>query len=154
MEGVTQPPALWHPKIADHPDPTSPQVGPSQTLVMEARQLGDFCSFSGCVVAGSGIARKLNGGPMLVVPMWPGLRAGFCRRLLSTMLEVLDAKLSRVLKNWWRREMSNLRERRDKIQIVIKVYEERNTNLDHFTVYTVHHCTRHQKKKPYSLSLT
>lgn len=35
---------------------------------------------------------------MLVVPMWPGLRAGFCRRLLSTMLEVLEARLSRVLK--------------------------------------------------------
>lgn len=98
MEGVTQPPALRHPNIADHPGLTSPQIGPCQTLVIEARQLGDFCSFSDCVVGGSGIARKLNGGPMLVVPMWPGLRAGFCRRLLSTMLEVLDARLSRVLK--------------------------------------------------------
>jgi len=46
MEGVTQPPALRHPNIADHPDPTSTQMGPCQTLVMEARQLGDFCSFS------------------------------------------------------------------------------------------------------------
>ncbi len=112
MEGVTQPPALRHPIIADHPDPTSTQMGPCQTLVMEARQLGDFCSFSGCVVGGSGIARKLNGGPMLVVPMWPGLRARFCRRLLSTMLEVLDARLSRVLRKWWRWE--NDQRRRDR----------------------------------------
>lgn len=68
-----------------------------QTLVMEARQFDDFWSFSGCVVGGSGMARKLNGSPMLLVPMWPGLSAGFCRLLLSTMLDVLDARLSRVL---------------------------------------------------------
>lgn len=68
-----------------------------QTLVMEARQFDDFWSFSGCVVGGSGMARKLNGSPILLVPMWPGLSAGFCRLLLSTMLEVLDARLSRVL---------------------------------------------------------
>lgn len=68
-----------------------------QTLVMEARQFDDFCSFSGCVVGGSGMARKLKGSPMLLVPMWPGLSAGFCRLLLSTMLDVLDARLSRVL---------------------------------------------------------
>lgn len=70
-----------------------------QTLVMEARQLDDFWSFSGgVVVGGSGIARKLNGSPILLVPMWPGLSAGFWRLLLSTMLDVLDARLSRVLK--------------------------------------------------------
>ena len=68
-----------------------------QTLVMEARQFDDFWSFSGCVVGGSGMARKLNGSPILLVPMWPGLSAGFCRLLLSTMLDVLDARLSRVL---------------------------------------------------------
>lgn len=68
-----------------------------QTLVMEARQFDDFWSFSGCVVGGSGMARKLNGSPMPLVPMWPGLSAGFCRLLLSTMLDVLDARLSRVL---------------------------------------------------------
>lgn len=68
-----------------------------QTLVMEARQLDDFWSFSGCVVGGSGMVRKLKGSPILLVPMWPGLNAGFCRLLLSTMLEVLDARLSRVL---------------------------------------------------------
>lgn len=44
------------------------------------------------------MARKLNGSPMLLVPMWPGLSAGFCRLLLSTMLDVLDARLSRVLR--------------------------------------------------------
>lgn len=69
-----------------------------QTLVMEARQFDDFWSFSGCVVGGSGMARKLNGSPILLVPMWPGLSAGFCRLLLSTMLDVLDARLSRVLR--------------------------------------------------------
>lgn len=68
-----------------------------QTLVMEARQFDDFWSFSGCVVGGSGMVRKLNGSPILLVPMWPGLSAGFCRLLLSTMLDVLDARLSRVL---------------------------------------------------------
>lgn len=68
-----------------------------QTLVMEARQFDDFWSFSGCVVGGSGMARKLNGSPILLVPMWPGLSAGFWRLLLSTMLDVLDARLSRVL---------------------------------------------------------
>lgn len=68
-----------------------------QTLVMEARQFDDFWSFSGCVVGGSGMARKLKGSPILLVPMWPGLSAGLCRLLLSTMLDVLDARLSRVL---------------------------------------------------------
>lgn len=68
-----------------------------QTLVMEARQFDDFWSFSGCVVGGSGMARKLKGSPILLVPMCPGLSAGFCRLLLSTMLDVLDARLSRVL---------------------------------------------------------
>lgn len=69
-----------------------------QTLVMDARQVEDFCSFSGCAVwGGSGMVRKLKGGPMLVVPMWPGLNAGFCRLLLSMMLDVLEARLSRVL---------------------------------------------------------
>lgn len=71
--------------------------GARQTLVMEARQFEVFWSFSGCVVGGSGMARKLNGSPILLVPIWPGLSAGFCLLLLSTMLDVLDARLSRVL---------------------------------------------------------
>ncbi|KAG7221888.1 hypothetical protein INR49_016914 [Caranx melampygus] len=37
------------------------------TLVMEARQFDDFWSFSGCVVGGSGMARKLNGSPILLI---------------------------------------------------------------------------------------
>ena len=66
---------------------------------MEARQFEDFCSFSGCgFVGGSGMEGKLKGRPILVLPIWPGLNAGFCRLLLSTMLDVLDARLSRVLK--------------------------------------------------------
>lgn len=77
--------------------PQPPSRSACQTLVMEARQFDDFWSFSGCVVGGSGMARKLNGSPILLVPMWPGLSAGFCRLLLSTMLDVLDARLSRVL---------------------------------------------------------
>lgn len=32
-----------------------------------------------------------------MVPMCLGLRAKFCRRLLSTLLDVLEARLSRVL---------------------------------------------------------
>ena len=44
------------------------------------------------------MARKLKGRPMWPeVPMWPGLSAGFCLLLLSTMLDVLEARLSRVL---------------------------------------------------------
>lgn len=82
-----------------------------QTLVMEARQFDDFWSFSGCVVGGSGMVRKLNGSPILLVPMWPGLSAGFCRLLLSTMLDVLDARLSRVLHDkddmTWQKKIGN-----------------------------------------------
>lgn len=85
-----------------------------QTLVMEARQFDDFWSFSGCVVGGSGMARKLNGSPMLLVPMWPGLSAGFCRLLLSTMLDVLDARLSRVLHRKQDAESEKLKYNRDK----------------------------------------
>lgn len=67
-----------------------------QTLVTEAcKQLAGFCSFSVSLVGGSAVARKLNTGP---TPPCAGLRAGFWRLLLSTMLEVLEAKLSRVLK--------------------------------------------------------
>lgn len=82
-----------------------------QTLVMEARQFDDFWSFSGCVVGGSGMARKLNGSPILLVPMWPGLSAGFCRLLLSTMLDVLDARLSRVL-----------HKRQQKVKCLVSIY--------------------------------
>lgn len=43
------------------------------------------------------MARKEKGGPFPVVMLrWPGLKARFCRRLLSTIEEVLDAKLSLV----------------------------------------------------------
>lgn len=90
----------WNPSLPPPPPPSPVSVSvcaACQTLVMEARQFDDFWSFSGCVVAGSGMARKLNGSPILLVPMWPGLSAGFCRLLLSTMLDVLDARLSRVL---------------------------------------------------------
>lgn len=46
------------------------------------------------------MARKENGGPFPVVMLrWPGLNARFCRRLLSTIEEVLDAKLSLVLQS-------------------------------------------------------
>lgn len=81
---------------------------------MEARQFDDFWSFSGCVVGGSGMARKLNGSPMLLVPMWPGLSAGFCRLLLSTMLDVLDARLSRVLHQKESTEGEKLKYNKDK----------------------------------------
>lgn len=40
------------------------------------------------------LARKLKAGP---APLWAGLRVGFWRRLLSTMLDVLEARLSLVL---------------------------------------------------------
>ena len=81
---------------------------------MEARQFDDFWSFSGCVVGGSEMARKLNGSPMLLVPMWPGLSAGFCRLLLSTMLDVLDARLSRVLHQKQNTEREKLKYNKDK----------------------------------------
>lgn len=46
------------------------------------------------------MARKEKGGPFPVVMLrWPGLKARFCRRLLSTIEEVLDAKLSLVLQS-------------------------------------------------------
>lgn len=63
------------------------------TLVIEA-------CFSGRVAGGSGTGRKAGtwyGGGGLLVPMCLGLRAMFCRRLLSTLLDVLEARLSRVL---------------------------------------------------------
>ena len=45
------------------------------------------------------MVRKEKGGPLPdVMPRWPGLSARFCRRLLSTMDEVFDARLSLVLK--------------------------------------------------------
>jgi len=66
---------------------------------MEARQVLGFWIFSGCVAGGSGTARKEKGGPLPVArPRWPGLRARFWRRLLSTMEDVLEARLSRVLR--------------------------------------------------------
>ena len=78
--------------------PPPPELCWGHTLVMEARQLEGFWSFSGWVLGGSGMARKLKGRPMWPeVPMWPGLSAGFCLLLLSTMLDVLEARLSRVL---------------------------------------------------------
>lgn len=44
------------------------------------------------------MVRKVKGGPLPVaIPRCPGLRARFCRLLLSTMLEVFEARLSRVL---------------------------------------------------------
>ena len=75
-----------------------PPSGCAQTLVMEARQALGFWSFSGCGAGGSGTARKEKGGPLPVArPRCPGLRARFCRRLLSTIEEVLEARLSLVL---------------------------------------------------------
>lgn len=66
--------------------------------MIDARQALGFWSFSGWALAGSGIARKEKGGPLPVaMPRWPGLSARFCRRLLSTMEEVFDARLSLVL---------------------------------------------------------
>lgn len=66
------------PHFLSPPPPVTVSVcAACQTLVMEARQFDDFWSFSGCVVGGSGMARKLNGSPILLVPMWPGLSAGF-----------------------------------------------------------------------------
>lgn len=66
------------------------------------------------------MARKLNGSPMLLVPMWPGLSAGFCRLLLSTMLDVLDARLSRVLHRKQNTESEKLKYNKDK-----KIYESK-----------------------------
>lgn len=44
------------------------------------------------------MVRKEKGAPLpAVMPMCPGLSARFCRRLLSNMEEVLDARLSLVL---------------------------------------------------------
>lgn len=64
--------------------------------MMEARQALGFWSLSDGVPADSEMARKEKGGPAAVRPRCPGLRARFCLRLLSTMEEVLDARLSRV----------------------------------------------------------
>lgn len=63
------------------------------TLVIEA-------CFSGRAAGGSGTGRKEGtwyGGGGLLVPMCLGLRTMFWRRLLSTLLDVLEARLSRVL---------------------------------------------------------
>lgn len=63
------------------------------TLVIEA-------CFSGRAAGGSGTGWKAGtwyGGGGLLPPMCLGLRAMFCRRLLSTLLDVLEARLSRVL---------------------------------------------------------
>lgn len=66
--------------------------------MIDARQALGFWSFSGWVPAGSGMARKEKGVAVpVVMPRWPGLSARFCRRLLSTMEEVFDARLSLVL---------------------------------------------------------
>lgn len=40
-----------------------------QTLVMEARQLLGFCSFSACVLGASATERKENGAPIRELPM-------------------------------------------------------------------------------------
>lgn len=80
---------------------SSPYIPPSHTLVIEARQLLGFWTFSVWATAGSGRVRKEKGAPLpVVILMCPGLSARFWRRLLSNMEEVLDAKLSLVLQRW------------------------------------------------------
>lgn len=68
------------------------------TLVMDARQVLGFCSFSVWELAASEMLWNEKGGRLPeVMSRWPGLRARFWRLALSTIEDVFDAKLSLVL---------------------------------------------------------